>query len=99
MMGFVKQGLVAEVSRATISRGVKFFMFPICHKGIYGTPDTQGNPMSKGIAGAVATIPEVFAISPLENIKLAAQLDKEGRFKGTADITRHILKTLGSTVS
>jgi len=95
VMGFVKQGLVAEVTRATISRGVKFFMFPICHQAIYGTPDTKGNPMSKGIAGAVATVPEVFAISPLENIKLAAQLDKEGKFKGSADIARHILKTRG----
>ena len=28
-----------------------------------------------GFAGGVATIPEVFAISPLENITLAAQLD------------------------
>jgi len=95
VMGFVKQGLVAEVTRATISRGVKFFMFPIVHNGVYGVPDTKGNPMSKGIAGALATVPEVFAISPLENIKLAAQLDKEGRFKGSADITRHIMNTRG----
>merc|ERR1719198_1725856 len=95
VMGFVKQGLVAEVTRATISRGVKFFMFPIVHNGVYGVPDTKGTPISKGIAGGLATIPEVFAISPLENIKLAAQLDKEGRFKGSADITRHILKTRG----
>merc|ERR1712032_1462705 len=31
----------------------------------------------------------------LENIKLAAQLDKEGKFKGSADIAKHILKTRG----
>merc|ERR1712226_1078818 len=95
VMGFVKQGLVAEVTRATISRGVKVFMFPIVHKGVYGVTDTKGTPVTKGIAGALATVPEVFAISPLENIKLAAQLDKEGRFKGSADITRHIMKTRG----
>jgi len=95
MMGFVRQGLVAEVSRATISRGVKFFMFPIVHKGMFGVPDTQGNPMTKGIAGALATIPEVFAISPLENIKLASQLDKDGKFKGSTDVMRHIMKTRG----
>merc|ERR1712066_973772 len=35
-----------------------------------------------------------IAISPLENIKLA-QLDKEGKFKGSADIAKHILKTRG----
>lgn len=93
--GFVKQGLVAEVSRATISRGIKFFMFPIVHQNMYGVPDTKGTPMTKGLAGALATIPEAIAISPLENIKLAAQLDKEGRFKGAADITKHILRTRG----
>merc|ERR1712038_1901608 len=95
VMGFVKQGLVAEVTRATISRGVKFFMFPICHNGLFGKPETQGNPMTKGIAGAVATIPEVIAISPLENIKLASQLDKDGKFKGSMDIAKHILRTRG----
>lgn len=95
VMGFVKQGLVAEVTRATISRGVKFFMFPICHNGLFGKPETQGNPLTKGLAGAVATIPEVIAISPLENIKLAAQLDKDGRFKGSMDVASHIMKTRG----
>merc|ERR1712190_409914 len=54
-----------------------------------------GTPVSKGLAGAAATVPEVFAISPLENIKLAAQLDKEGKFKGSSDITKHIMKTRG----
>merc|ERR1719469_839846 len=95
MMGFVKQGLVAEVTRASISRAIKFVMQPIVHKGIYGKPETQGTPVSKGLAGAIGTVPEVIAISPLENIKLAAQLDKDGRFKGSADIAKHILKTRG----
>lgn len=95
VMGFVKQGLVAEVTRASISRAIKFFMQPIVHKGIYGKPETQGTPVSKGLAGAIGTVPEVIAISPLENIKLAAQLDKEGKFKGSADITKHILRTRG----
>merc|ERR1719230_2059529 len=95
VMGFVKQGLVAEVTRASISRAVKFFMQPIVHNAMYGKPETQGTPVSKGLAGAIGTVPEVFAISPLENIKLAAQLDKEGRFKGSADIAKHIMKTRG----
>jgi len=95
MAGFVKQGLVAEVTRASISRAIKFFMQPIVHKGIYGKPETQGTPVSKGLAGAIGTVPEVLAISPLENIKLAAQLDKEGKFKGSADIASHIMKTRG----
>jgi len=95
MMGFVKQGLVAEVTRASVSRSIKFFMQPIVHKAIYNKPETQGTPISKGLAGAIGTVPEVIAISPLENIKLAAQLDKEGRFSGSADIAKHILKTRG----
>ncbi|CAJ1395904.1 unnamed protein product [Effrenium voratum] len=95
MMGFVKQGLVAEVTRASISRAIKFFMQPIVHRNLYGKPETQGTPISKGLAGALGTVPEVLAISPLENIKLAAQLDKEGRFNGSADIAKHIMKTRG----
>merc|ERR1719458_1519403 len=95
VMGFVKQGLVAEVTRASISRAIKFFMQPIVHKQIYGKPETQGTPISKGLAGAIGTVPEVLAISPLENIKLAAQLDKEGKFAGSADIAKHIMKTRG----
>jgi len=95
VMGFVKQGLVAEVTRASISRAVKFFMQPIVHKSLYGKPETQGTPVSKGLAGAIGTVPEVIAISPLENIKLAAQLDKEGKFKGSADIAKHIVRTRG----
>jgi len=95
LMGFVRQGLVAEVTRASISRAIKFFMQPIVHKSLYGVPETKGTPVSKGIAGALGTFPEVLAISPLENIKLAAQLDKEGKFKGSADITKHILRTRG----
>eukprot|EP00928_Gymnodinium_smaydae_P037035 TRINITY_DN2577_c0_g1_i1.p2 TRINITY_DN2577_c0_g1~~TRINITY_DN2577_c0_g1_i1.p2 ORF type:complete len:301 (+),score=80.52 TRINITY_DN2577_c0_g1_i1:72-974(+) len=95
VMGFVKQGLVAEVTRASISRAIKFFMQPIVHKAMYGVPETKGTPVSKGLAGAIGTFPEVLAISPLENIKLAAQLDKEGKFKGSADICRHIMKTRG----
>jgi len=95
MMGFVKQGLVAEVTRASMSRAIKFFCQPIVHRNVFGKPETQGTPISKGLAGAMATFPEVVAISPLENIKLAAQLDKEGKFKGSADIAKHIMKTRG----
>merc|ERR1719464_2630172 len=70
-------------------------MQPIVHEAMYGVSETKGTPASKVIAGAVGTVPEVIAISPLENIKLAAQLDKEGKFKGSADIAKHILRTRG----
>merc|ERR1719281_122682 len=70
-------------------------MQPIAHQAAFGKDQSKGTPISKGLAGALATVPEVIAISPLENIKLAAQLDKEGRFKGSSDIASHIMKTRG----
>lgn len=89
------KGLVSEVTRASISRAVKFFFQPIAHQRVFGKKESDGNPITKGFAGALATIPEVVAISPLENVKLAMQLDKEGRFKGDADVIRHIARTRG----
>lgn len=93
--GFVKQGLAAEVTRASISRAIKFFMQPVVHQLAFGKSETQGTAVTKGVAGALATFPEVLAISPLENIKLASQLDKEKKFKGMADITKHLVRTRG----
>mmetsp|Transcript_46810 Transcript_46810/g.111367 ORF Transcript_46810/g.111367 Transcript_46810/m.111367 type:complete len:302 (-) Transcript_46810:68-973(-) len=93
--GFVKQGLFAEITRATVSRVAKFFFQPIFHKNCFGRPETQGTPVTKGLAGAFATFPEVFLISPLENIKLAEQLDKEKKFNGMMDVTRHLMRTRG----
>lgn len=95
MAGFVKQGLAAEVTRASFSRAIKFFLQPIAHKNFFGRPESQGNPVTKGVSGALATIPEVITISPLENFKLAEQLDKEKRFNGMTDVAKHLLKTRG----
>jgi solute carrier family 25 (mitochondrial 2-oxodicarboxylate transporter), member 21 len=94
-MGFVKQGLGAEMARATVSRVIKFWLQPVTHKLLYGKKQSEGTSISKGMAGAAATIPEVLAISPFENVKLAQQLDKEKRFKGTADVFSHLYKTRG----
>lgn len=93
--GFVKQGLVAEVTRASFSRLIKFWLQPIAHKSLFGGPESTGNPLTKGVAGAVATIPEVITISPLENFKLAEQLDKEKRFNGMSSCARHLIATRG----
>merc|ERR1712025_1037464 len=62
---------------------------------MYGKAVKDGTPFSKGAAGALGTIPEVIAISPLENMKLVSQLDSEGKFKGNGDIVRHLLRTRG----
>lgn len=95
LMGFIKQGVGAEMARATSSRVLKFWLQPITHKYLYGKKQSEGTSVSKGVAGAVATIPEIFVISPFENAKLAQQLDKERRFTGTSSVLSHLCKTRG----
>ena len=38
---------------------IKFWLQPIAHTSLFGKPETKGSPATKGLAGAVATIPEV----------------------------------------
>lgn len=82
MAGFVQKGMLAELTRGTFSRLVKFWVQPIAHEKVFGKKQKDGNPLTKALAGVLATVPEVLVISPLENIKLAEQLDKEKRFTG-----------------
>jgi len=95
LKGFVQQGLAAEVTRASFSRMIKFWLQPQVHQKLFGRPVGQGNAGTKGFAGALATIPEVITISPLENMKLAEQLDKEKRFNGMGSVAKHLMKTRG----
>jgi len=95
LKGFVQQGLAAEITRASFSRVIKFWLQPIVHSGMYGVPETKGTPVSKGLSGALATVPEVITISPLENVKLAEQLDTAKRFNGMASVCSHLMKTRG----
>lgn len=95
LKGFVQQGLAAEITRASFSRMIKFWLQPIAHQRFYGKPEGKGTPLSKGISGAIATIPEVMAISPLENIKIAEQLDTQKRFNGAASVCKHLMQTRG----
>ncbi|CAD7939752.1 unnamed protein product [Amoebophrya sp. A25] len=94
--GFAKQGMLAELSRGTFSRLVKFWMQPIAHEAAFGMKQKDGTPITKGLAGMLATVPEVLTISPLENIKLAEQLDKDKRFNGMGSVASHLYKTRGS---
>lgn len=94
--GFVTQGLGAELARGGTARTIKFWAWEPSHQLMYGKAVKDGTPVSKGLSGALATFPEVIAISPLENIKLASQLDKEGKFKGTMDIARHLVQSRGA---
>lgn len=94
--GFVQQGLAAEITRASFSRMIKFWLQPITHQAVFGKSEKQGTPITKGLAGAIATIPEVWTISPLENIKLAEQLDSEKKFNGMGSVASHLMKTRGA---
>lgn len=94
-IGFVKQGMATEVLRSSVARGIKFWLQPIAHQAAFGRAESQGSPSTKAISGVLATVPEVLTISPIENIKLGQQLDKEKRFTGAADVARHLIKTRG----
>ena len=60
--------------RATYMRVLKFFLFPITHKAMFGTAENKGSPATKAAAAAVASLPEGFTIQPLEVAKIALQL-------------------------
>jgi len=94
-IGFIKQGLGPEMARAIFSRVIKFWLQPMTHQFIFKKAEKNGSSISKGIAGALATIPEVLIISPFENLKLAQQLDKEKKFKNSKDVLTHLLSKRG----
>ena len=95
-IGFIKQGLGPEMARAIFSRVIKFWLQPLTHKLIFKKSEKEGNPFTKGLAGALSTIPEVLTISPFENLKLAQQLDKEKKFRNSQDVFNHLIKTRGA---
>lgn len=95
MMGFVKQGMVTEVARSSMARGIKFWVQPLAHQRVFGKPEKQGSAITKSLSGVLAVFPEVLAISPLENIKLAQQLDVEKRFSGSMSVAKHLVQTRG----
>lgn len=95
MIGFVKQGMATEVFRSSLARGIKFWIQPEIHLSLFKKKVGEGTPATKSFCGVLATFPEVLAISPQENIKLAQQIDSEGRFKGAVDVARHLVKTRG----
>ena len=74
LKGFATQGVLPEMMRATYMRVLKFFLFPITHKSMFGTPENKGSPATKAIAAAVASLPEGFTIQPLEVAKITLQL-------------------------
>jgi hypothetical protein len=80
VMGFVKQGMAVEVFRSSLARGIKFWVQPLAHEACFG-PQSKGTYITKGLSGVIAVFPEVWAISSMENIKLAQQLDKDKKIQ------------------
>lgn len=94
VIGFVKQGMAVEVFRSSLARGIKFWVQPMAKDKLLAN-GWANNFVTSGTAGCIAVFPEVWAISSMENIKLAQQLDSKGQFNGAADVARHLIKTRG----
>lgn len=71
-LAYFTKGLAPELAKGTISRIIKFGGFPLVYSWM--TPSTA----SRAAAGAIATVPEIAVITPLEVAKLALQLDAVG---------------------
>mmetsp|Transcript_5773 Transcript_5773/g.15550 ORF Transcript_5773/g.15550 Transcript_5773/m.15550 type:complete len:303 (-) Transcript_5773:7-915(-) len=80
VVGLARQGVLPEVVRGTWMRCVQFFCMPLLHQRLTGRPVSQGTVGSKCLAGVLATVPAVLTITPLENAKIALQLDEQKRF-------------------
>jgi len=72
-----------EIVRATWMRVLKFFFFPITFEAMYNKPVSQGTPLEKGLAGALAVTPEVATITTLELVKIGIQLDSQKKYKNS----------------
>lgn len=94
--GFVSQGVVPEVAKSSLMRVSKFFFFPILCNGLYGVDAKEATVLQKASAGALATVPEILMISPLEVAKLGLQLDSENKFKNnSANFLKDLYKKRG----
>ena len=94
LKGFATQGVLPEMMRATYMRVLKFFLFPITHKSMFGTPENKGSPATKAVAAAVASLPEGFTIQPLEVAKICLQLVCKSASLGMPAVHGSLLRVL-----
>ena len=74
----------------------QFFFFPVSCRAVWGKGSKDLSPLQKGIAGALATVPEILMITPLELAKLGLQTDKKNEFRNSSSrMLRHIYETRG----
>lgn len=88
---------MAEIVKSSVMRVSKFFFFPLSCSALWGTKKvSELTPVKKGLAGALATVPEIFMITPLELAKLGLQTDSKKEFgNSSSKILRHIYNTRG----
>jgi len=82
--GFVSQGVIPELVKSSSMRVSKFFFFPVMNNALWGKPPSSSTGWQKGIAGALATVPEILMISPMEVAKIGLQLDRENKYKNNS---------------
>eukprot|EP01062_Namystynia_karyoxenos_P070760 TRINITY_DN66125_c0_g1_i1.p1 TRINITY_DN66125_c0_g1~~TRINITY_DN66125_c0_g1_i1.p1 ORF type:complete len:338 (+),score=101.09 TRINITY_DN66125_c0_g1_i1:79-1014(+) len=96
VQGLASQGVAAELTQRTISRVSKFFCFAPIHRGMWGVDPSQGTPLTKGLAGAAATFPEMWMCTPFESAKIVLQLDHKNQFNNSATkVARWVYKERG----
>lgn len=94
--GFVSQGVIPELVKSSSMRVSKFFFFPIVCNGMWGKAPPKASGLEKGLAGALATVPEILMIAPMEVAKIGLQLDRENKFKNNSRaFVSHIYSTKG----
>lgn len=82
--GFVSQGVVPELVKSSSMRISKFFLFPVACDALWGKGAGKCSAVEKGLAGALATVPEILMISPMEVAKIGLQLDQANAFKNNS---------------
>jgi len=91
LIGLARQGVLPEIARATTMRVVQFFSYPLIHEAFFSRKPSEGSPGTKLVAGMGAALPAALAITPLENAKIALQLDHAGRFNNSmGQAMRHL---------
>ncbi|KAL3923851.1 MAG: hypothetical protein SGPRY_004094 [Prymnesium sp.] len=89
LLGLASQGVLPEIARATAMpvshrRHVgRFFSYPLIHEFFFSKPPSEGSPATKLFAGMAASLPSALTITPLENAKIALQLDQAKRFNNS----------------
>lgn len=96
LKGFVSKGVVPEIVKSSVMRISKFFFFPLICTNVWGEEPKHCSVGQKALAGAMATVPEILMIAPLEVAKIGIQLDIENKYKNNSTVfLKDLYKTRG----